>query len=164
MNSMSKKLEVLKASLQKKQDRLDTLFKVYFDTVKQANGQPLNDKRNGQATLNRWEKQSEAIRNAQADLAKTALAIEREEAKLHRIESAKETLPKPILDALEAGEIVQWAKHPHTFFVLGVDKARIVWMPKKRTVAHKFYTDAAPEQKKRFAEVYNKLFKLLTNG
>jgi hypothetical protein len=160
---MSKRLEVLKASLQKKQDRLAALFRVHFDAVKQANGQPLNDKRNGQATINKWERQSEAIRNAQTDLAKTALAIEREEAKLNRVETAKETLPKPILDALEAGEIVQWAKHPHTFFVSGVDKARIVWMPKKRAVAHKFFAEAPLEQKKRFAEVYNNLFKMLKN-
>jgi hypothetical protein len=160
---MSKRLEVLKASLQKKQDRLAALFKVHFEAVKQANGQPLNDKRNGQATMSKWERQSEAIRNAQTDLAKTALAIEREEGKLCRIETAKETLPRPILDALEAGEIVQWVKHPHTFFVPGVDKARIVWMPKKSAVAHKFYSEAAPEQKKRFEDVYNNLFKMLKN-
>ena len=47
---MSKKLEILKNSLAKKEQELQRRFDVHFATVKQANGQPLNDKRNGQAT------------------------------------------------------------------------------------------------------------------
>ena len=58
---MTKRLEVLKASLVKKEAELDRRMQAHFDTVKEANGQPLNDKRNGQATLNKWDKQNEAI-------------------------------------------------------------------------------------------------------
>ena len=57
---MTKRLEVLKASLVKKEAELDRRMQAHFDTVKQANGQPLNDKRNGQATLNKWDKQNNA--------------------------------------------------------------------------------------------------------
>ena len=60
---MSKRLEILKQSLAKKEQELQRRFDEHFATVKQANGQPLNDKRNGQATLNKWEKQNNAIRN-----------------------------------------------------------------------------------------------------
>ena len=73
---MTKRLEVLKASLVKKEAELDRRMQAHFDTVKEANGQPLNDKRNGQATLNKWEKQNDAIRNQQAEIEKTKRAIE----------------------------------------------------------------------------------------
>ena len=59
---MSKKLEILKQPLEKKEQQLNSKFDQHFATVKQANGQPLNDKRNGQATLNKWERQNEGIR------------------------------------------------------------------------------------------------------
>ena len=59
---MSKRLEILKQSLVKKEEELQRRFDVHFSTVKQANGQPLNDKRNGQATLNKWERQDGGIR------------------------------------------------------------------------------------------------------
>ena len=67
---MTKRLEMLKASLVKKEAELDRRMQAHFDTVKQANGQPLNDKRNGQATLNKWEKQNDAIRNQQVEIEK----------------------------------------------------------------------------------------------
>ena len=63
--TMSKKLEILKQSLAKKEEQLNAKFDQHFATVKQANGQPLNDKRNGQATLNKWERQNEGIRTMQ---------------------------------------------------------------------------------------------------
>ena len=70
-----KKLEILKQSLAKKEQELQRRFDVHFATVKQANGQPLNDKRNGQATLNKWEKQNNAIRNLKDSIEKTKSAI-----------------------------------------------------------------------------------------
>ena len=56
---MSRRLEILKASLAKKQTLFDQRLQQHFDTVKEANGQPLNDKRNGRVTLNKWDKQSD---------------------------------------------------------------------------------------------------------
>lgn len=44
---MSKRLEILKASLERKKERLDALLGNHFDSVKETNGQPLNDKRDG---------------------------------------------------------------------------------------------------------------------
>jgi hypothetical protein len=71
---MSKKLEILKQSLAKKEEQLNAKFDT--QTVKQANGQPLNDKRNGQATLNKWERQNEGIRQFKKALTKQAIEIE----------------------------------------------------------------------------------------
>ena len=55
---MSNRLEILKNSLEKKEQQLEKRFDDHFADVKRANGQPLNDKRNGQATMNRWERQN----------------------------------------------------------------------------------------------------------
>jgi hypothetical protein len=49
---MSNKLEVLKNSLEKKEQQLEKRLDANFADVMSANGQPLNDKRNGSATLN----------------------------------------------------------------------------------------------------------------
>ena len=54
----SKRMEVLQRSLEKKQTKFDRQLQKHVDDVRGANGQPLNDKRNGRATLNRWEKQN----------------------------------------------------------------------------------------------------------
>ena len=65
---------------------------------------------------------------------KTKLAIEREEGKIIDTEGAKKELPIVILEMLETEQLIQWRKHPNTFFVRGVDKARIVFDPKKRII------------------------------
>ena len=153
---MTKRLEMLKASLVKKEAELDRRMQAHFDTVKEANGQPLNDKRNGQATLNKWEKQNDAIRNQQAEIEKTKRAIEFEEGKIAHVGSV--SVPSFITDLIDAGEITQWRKYPNRFFVVGVDKARIVWLEKENAFAHqyvKLITDKA--QYAIFCEVFNKI-------
>ncbi|OSI07419.1 Uncharacterised protein [Neisseria animaloris] len=60
----SKRMEVLQQSLTKKQTAFDNKLQAHFDDVQSANGQPLNDKRNGQATMNRWKKPSEIAQTA----------------------------------------------------------------------------------------------------
>ena len=153
---MSKKLEILKNSLAKKEQILDEKFNNHFATVKQANGQPLNDKRNGQATLNKWERQSDSIRTQKASIEKTKRAIEIEEGKIFEVEHT--FIPAEILNHVESGELNQWRRHPNTFFVPGVDKARIVWDNKKKIVAHR-YAQLITEQGQRskFAKLYNSL-------
>ena len=47
----SKRLEILQNSLQKKEAILEQKFDNHFSDVKSGNGQPMNDKRNGRATL-----------------------------------------------------------------------------------------------------------------
>ena len=155
---MSKKLEILKQSLAKKEQQLNAKFDTHFATVKQANGQPLNDKRNGQATLNKWERQNEGIRTMQKSIEVTKQAIEIEEGKIKGVEHANTFIPAEIQKLVETGELIQWRKHPHTFFVAGVDKARIVWDEKRKVVAHKFVSGITiQEQRTKFVRIYNPL-------
>ena len=161
---MSKKLEILKQSLAKKEQQLNAKFDQHFATVKQANGQPLNDKRNGQATLNKWERQNEGIRTMQKSIEATKQAIEIEEYKIKGVEHANTFIPTEILKLVENGELVQWRKHPHTFFVPGVDKARIVWDKKRKVVAHKFVSAiTVQEQRTKFVRIFNPLGAVLNN-
>ena len=85
---MSKRLEILRNSLTKKQEVLAQKIDTHFETVKQANGQPLNDKRNGRATLNKWEKQSNSIKAQSESIKKTQEAIEYEEGLIRSSENA----------------------------------------------------------------------------
>lgn len=73
------RLKILKSSLKKKEDKLDKKINEHFGDVTSANGQPLNDKRNGPATMRRWDRQNNAISNLQKEIDKTKSAIEREE-------------------------------------------------------------------------------------
>jgi len=156
----SKRLTVLENSLIKKEAVLNDRFESHFTSVKQANGQPLNDKRNGQATLDKWERQNEAIRNQQASIEKTKRAIEKEKSKIAGVEHAKGTLPTCILEMIESGQLIQWRKHPNTFFVEGVDKARIVWDDKKKLIFTR-YKNAITDKDvwKIFATTFNSLLK-----
>ena len=95
---MSKRLEILKRSLEKKQAEFDNKLSNHIADVKRANGQPLNDKRNGYVTLNRWERQNDSLRNLQQSIEKTKNAIETEEYKISGVETAKETMPKELLN------------------------------------------------------------------
>jgi len=156
----SKRLAILEASLIKKEASLDARFETHFASVKQANGQPLNDKRNGQATLDKWERQNEAIRNQQASIEKTKRAIEKERYKIIDVEHSKETLPACILEMIESGKLIQWRKHPNTFFVEGVDKARICWDDKKKLIFTRYKNTITDKDVwKIFATTFNTLLK-----
>lgn len=151
----SPRLRVLKASLAKKQSRFDERIGQHFDAVRATNGQPLNDKRNGASTLKKWERQNDALRSDKESIEVTRVAIEREVATIERI--AAVALPEAIQSRIDVGELVQWRKHPTTFFVTGVDKARIVLKP-DGSIAHRYASqikDAA--QHKIFAKTYNAL-------
>ena len=135
---MSKKLEILKSSLEKKQVAFEQKLALHFDDVKSTNGQPLNDKRNGVSTLNRFEKQNSALRNLKDSIQKTSNAIENEEATINWIESNNKLLPVQILNMIETGELIQWKKYPNMFFVAGVYRARIIWNLKKLKLEYKY--------------------------
>lgn len=161
---MSKRLEILKNSLAKKEQQLEKRFDDHFADVKRANGQPLNDKRNGQATLNKWDRQNESLRNLKDSIQKTKDAIEREEGKIIDVEQTNKVIPIEILELVEKGELVQWRKHPNTFFVPDVDKARIVWDNKRKVVAHRYaHLITEQEQRTKFVRLYNGLNAVL-NG
>jgi len=155
------RLEILRASLLKKEAIFNGKISAHFATVKEANGQPLNDKRNGATTLAKWERQNDSIRKAQAEIEKTKTAIEVELRKISNVESAKDTLPKEILDLVESGELIQWRKFPNIFFVKDVEKGRISWDKKKQNVAHSYVKDIPnQEQRSKFVKVYNALFNI----
>lgn len=75
------RLDILKASLEKKQAKFDRKLNEHFADVRSANGQPLNDKRNGFSTMKRWDRQNDVLSRMQEDIEKTETAIEREEKK-----------------------------------------------------------------------------------
>lgn len=161
---MTKRLNILENSLVKKEAILDDRFERHFTSVKQANGQPLNDKRNGQATLNQWDRQSEAIRNQKGNIAKTEQAIEKEKGKIANVEWAKGILPSEILEMIETGQLIQWRKHPCIFFVKGVDKARIIWDEEKKIVSNRYVRAVNDkEQLILFANAFYKLRDSINN-
>jgi len=160
----TKKLEILKKSLIKKEAVFDERLQNHIDTVKQANGQPLNDKRNGQATLDKWDRQDESLRRLKEGIEKTKRAIEIEEGKIMGIEHANTFIPAEILELVKKGELNQWRKHPHTFFVPDVDKARIVWDNKRKVVAHRYaHLIETQEQRSKFVRLYNGLNSVLND-
>lgn len=85
----------------------------------------------------------------------TKRAIEREESKIAAVNSV--ALPKPIQDLIEAGELIQWRRHPTIFFVEGVGKARIIWDSEKGIFAHRYLRDIPNDQYPKFRDVFNKL-------
>lgn len=159
---MTKRLEILKNSLLKKENELAAKIDNHFKTVKQANGQPLNDKRNGRATLNKWEQQNNSIRTLKESIEKTKRSIEIEEGKIREVQLTNEVIPKEITELIEKGELIQWRKHPNFFFVPGVEKARIFWDEKKKLIMHRYVGMISdPEQRKKFARIYNSLNEVL---
>lgn len=158
---MTNRLDILKASLDKKTAKLDALIQAHFDTVKQANGQPLNDKRNGHATLNKWQKQNDAIARQQAETEKTKRAIEAEEYKIRKCEAA--VYPACFEPLITDGTLVQWRKYPNRFFVRGVDKARIIWDDKKGLLNSYYKAIPNQEQQELFKAVWYRLKDELDN-
>lgn len=159
---MSKKLEILKQSLAKKEQQFNDRLDQHIKTVMQSNGQPLNDKRNGQATLNKWERQNDAMRSLKASIERTKSAIVVEEGKIMDVNHVNTFIPDEILKLVESGELNQWRRHPHTFFVPGVDKARIVWDKKRKVVAHRYaHLITEQEQRTKFVKLYNSLHTVL---
>lgn len=161
----TKRLEILENSLKKKNEKFDAKLDEHFASVKATNGQPLNDKRNGAATLNQWERQNESLRTAKREIEKTERAIEREIDKIESVEYINTLLPEPFLKLVESGKLVQWRKHPNTFFVPNVDKARFTWDFKKKTTFVK-YVSAIPneEQKELFRAANKELYALMKEG
>jgi hypothetical protein len=152
---MSKRLEILKASLIKKQEKFDATLQHHFDTVALANGQPLNDKRGGYKTLQKWDRQNETLRNIDASIEKTKAAIEREESKIAAVNAVE--LPECIKNAIDQGLITQWRKFPRFFFVVGVEKARFSIDEKSGQLAHRYLNAVSKEEFAIFRDVYNAL-------
>lgn len=152
---MSRRLQILKASLAKKEALFNQRLQQHFDTVKEANGQPLNDKRNGRATLNKWDKQSEGLRDIENSIQRTKDAIDKEEMKIDIASSV--SIPSFIKEAIDAGLITQWRKHPRFFFVTGVKHGRIVLNEENGTIGYRYLNKISKEEYPIFRDVFNKL-------
>lgn len=156
MPNKSSRLSILEQSLAKKEQVLNQKIGNHFETVKQANGQPLNDKRNGQATLNKWDKQNQSISNQLKEIEKTQNAIEKEKAKIANVEAIQDDLPPIIKELLADGKITQWRKYPNRFFVVGVEKARLVFDVKSGLISYSYLQQIpTKEQYGIFKDVYN---------
>jgi len=156
------RLEILLNSLEKKKLKQSSQINAHFSDVRLANGQPLNDKRNGVATLRRWVKQNQSIRNLDASIEKTESAIARENSTIAHVKSVR--LPEALCQALEAGEITQWRKHPRMFFVPGVDRGRICWDVKTQLLGHRYLSAVPPDQFPLFRDTFNKLSHKVKSG
>lgn len=155
---MATRLDILEGSLIKKNEVLDRLFDTHFTDVKAANGQPLNDKRNGQATMNKWERQNDAIRSQKESIKKTEVAIEREKSKISGTEIVKREFPNVIVNLIEDGALIQWRKHPRFLFIKGVDKARLVYNPDTGIISHRYSNQVTDEaQRKILIDTWNKV-------
>ncbi|MDO4641708.1 MAG: zincin-like metallopeptidase domain-containing protein [Neisseria sp.] len=154
----SKRLAILQRSLEKKQAEFDRRLQDHFDDARSTNGQPLNDKRNGQDTLRRWDRQNDGLRSLQESITKTEAAIQREQAALDRVAGTE--LPACLKPLLESGELIQWRKYPNRFFVSGVDKARIVWHADTQEFGYAHIQGMPQEQRARFKEVYDRVRRL----
>lgn len=152
---MTNRLEILKASLVKKEARFDERLQNHFDTVAQANGQPLNDKRNGRATMNKWDKQNGGLRALQESIQRTKDAIEREETKIALASMVE--LPAYLQQAIDEGLITQWRKHPRFFFVVGVSGGRIVLDEEAGIIGHRYLSKVSKDEYPTFRDVFNKL-------
>ena len=158
----SKRLEILESSLEKKEQKFTDQIQDHFSTVRQANGQPLNDKRNGHVTLKKWAKQNDSILTTEKSIEKTKDAIEREKFKISGCEEARAKMPKEITDLIDNGTLTQWRKYPNRLFIKGVDKARIIWKPKEGIIAHKYSNQVTDtDQRKILKETYNGLYQKL---
>ncbi len=153
---MSRRLEVLKSSLAKKQAEFDRRIDAHFADVKSANGQPLNDKRDGWRTIERWDRQNDALRALDKSIEKTKAAIEREEDKIANVALENQTLPKFILKMVADGELIQWRKFPNRFFVPGVEKGRFVWQSNNIPRAD-YVNDVPKDQFPKFNDTWKKL-------
>jgi hypothetical protein len=154
----SPRLEILKKSLAKKEQKFDDKISAHFADVRSANGQPLNDKRNGYQTMNRWKRQNDSIRSVKEGIEKTKQAIEREEYKIKNVSNWREIFPSPITDLLESGVLTQWRKFPRIMFVAGVKKARITYDPKTGKISHSYVSEINnAEQYAIFRDVFNGL-------
>lgn len=61
-------IEIAQRALDAKKAQLENAYKLYFNHIKQANGQPMNDKKNGSAWFRRRESFDDQIRRLKDDV------------------------------------------------------------------------------------------------
>lgn len=151
----SNRLHILEASLRKKEANFEASLAAHFEDVKSANGQPLNDKRNGATTMRRWEKQDNSLRAKKESIEKTKAAIMREKDAIARVEKAQ--FPDFMQELIDSEILTIWRKFPSFVFVNGAGKARIRHKEGKIFASH--YQSLDKEQYALFRNVFNELNK-----
>lgn len=101
----TKRLTILENSLEKKEAEFAKRLDEHWEDVKSTNGEPLGDKRNGQAILDRWDRQRQALSKQEESIEKTKRAIEREKHKISNVESL--ALPPEIKELIDNGTLSQ---------------------------------------------------------
>ena len=152
-------MELLERSLANKIEKLGRMSAEHIEDARNANGQPLNDKRNGAATMQRWDRQRAVTAAQLKEIEKTEEAIEDERELMNEIAAWRKVLPQPIISAMDSGEITQWRRHPNRFFVSGVPKARIVWDEKTGKLSSAHANNLAGESHDKFNAVFCRLKK-----
>lgn len=110
-----KRVQILKASLEQKEQKLNELLKGRFAEAKQSNQK-----------LSEWAKQNAEVKEMLYSIETTKRAIKAEQKKVDKLKEINKKLPSEILELLEKGVISQWERYPNRFFVVGVKHARIV--------------------------------------
>lgn len=125
-----KRREILEKSLEKKRTIFNDRFRSHWDYTVGLQGEPIGGPRaQDRAIRNRLEREDRALRRMSEEVKKTERALAREERKEIDTANAYDALPEPLRAAIDAGLIVQWRRHPNTFFVPGVEKGRLAWIP-----------------------------------
>ena len=155
----TKRLEILNNSLAKKQAKLDARIAAQYARQAETNGQPLNDKRNGQSTMNALANGERAIFGQFDEIRKTEAAIKREADKIEHCKNWMDEMPQIIKDMAASGEIVQWRKHPQYFFVNGVDKGRFSFQDGR--VFGRYLSDIPADQYPLFQAATSKILRAL---
>jgi len=165
------RLEILKNSLVKKKANLDIFFEDLYSHQRLTNGQPMNDKRNGNSWFKRHEQLNNKIANQFKEIEKTEHSIEKEQSKIDNYSNIEKDLPQPILDLIQAGTLIQWKKYPNTFFIEGLDTVRIVYEKKvmktkiKETLLNRYQNEfkknCTKEEWTKFVKIFNYLKPLI---
>jgi len=163
---MATRREILEASLKKKQDKFDQDLSIHMDDVRGAQGEPMAGHSGGEKVLSRWEKQNKSLKRQNDSIEKTKRALEREDDRDYNKQQAANLLkemPKIFQDMVADGTLNQWIKYPNTFFVEGVEKARIQF--KKGKAFHKYARHSGNyEQFQKFKAVYNQINQVVNLG
>ncbi|NCX95785.1 MAG: hypothetical protein EBX41_05120 [Chitinophagia bacterium] len=160
----SQRLEILKNSLIKKEERQQYLLSQFYGGWHGRQGQPIDlSRKSDRALLNRTDKYDNALRNISAEIQKTKDAIEREEGKLRQVELTNQILPASLLEFVNRGELIQWRKYPNTFFIPGIEKVRLIWKPKENKLFTRYGEYLQKSQKQEFVNLVQRILDAIDN-
>lgn len=113
----------------------------------------ITDNSKGRAQIKAWGRHEERLQSLNRQIDAQKGKIERTKKRLLPVESTKKsaqfTKKNPISNGLlllaEAGKVTQWAKNPHIFFVVGLDKVALTTFDGKVGVNSRYPAKNAEE-------------------